>query len=410
MKKYDFNLDVNQSARIRIQFLLKHFPNFYVSFSGGKDSGVLLNLAIEEAEKVGRLPVDVLIIDFEAQYISTIDFIMEMVATGKINPFWVCLPISLRNAVSQFQPKWVCWDPLEKSKWIRQYPSLPTNQPPPITRTDYFPFYQYGMEFEDFVVEFAKWYQTRKKTPIAILIGIRSDESLNRYRTIKNTRKTCYDNQRWTTKLADNAYSAFPIYDWTTEDIWIANGRFQWPYNRIYDLMYKAGVSLAQQRLCQPFGDDQRKGLWLYQILEPLTWQRLVERVEGCNFGARYSKDQGRILGYYRFILPEGYTYRSYSKFLLDTMPPHAAKHYRQRIHQFLLWWKNHRKEHGIRCIPDSADPKLESRKKVPSWRRICKVLIKNDYWCYGLSFGQNQTMMKHYQNIYADYFKKERL
>ena len=65
--------------------------------------------------------------------------------------------------------------------------------------------------------------------------------------------------------------------------------------------MQKAGVSLFQQRLCQPFGDDQKKGLWLYQILEPHTWQKLVERVEGCNFGARYSKTQGHILGYYRW-------------------------------------------------------------------------------------------------------------
>lgn len=395
---------MNEAARKRIQFLLENFPHFYVSFSGGKDSGVLLNLAIEEAEKVGRLPVDVLIIDFEAQYQATINFVETMVDTGKINPYWICLPISLRNAVSQFQPKWLCWDPMQQSKWIRPYPS--TEKYFPITDITTFSFYKFGMEFENFVYEFAKWYQSEKGTKIAVLIGIRSDESLNRYRTIKNSHKECFNRQRWTTKLSQDVYSAFPIYDWKTEDIWIANGRFKWPYNKIYDLMYKAGVSLSQQRLCQPFGDDQRKGLWLYQILEPLTWQKLVERVEGCNFGARYTKDQGRILGYYRFNLPDGYSYRSYSKFLLKTMPPNQAKHYRQRIHQFLLWWKNNRKKNGLKYIPDFADPKLESKKQIPSWRRICKVLIKNDYWCYGLSFGQTQSMLKHYEKIYTDYLK----
>ncbi len=70
--------------------------------------------------------------------------------------------------------------------------------------------------------------------------------------------------------------------------------------------MNLAGVNLSQQRLCQPFGDSQRKGLWLYQILEPQTWQKLVERVEGVNFGARYSKKQGHIVGYYRFNSSRG--------------------------------------------------------------------------------------------------------
>ena len=34
----------------------------------------------------------------------------------------------------------------------------------------------------------------------------------------------------------------------------------------------------------------------------------------------------------------------------------------------------------------------LESKKLVPSWRRICKTLLRNDYWCKGLSFNQHKT------------------
>lgn len=400
MKYYRSDQDVNQAARERIRHILRHFPHFYVSLSGGKDSGVLLNLAIEESEKLGRLPVDVLIIDFEAQYQHTIKFLERMAKTGKIRPYWVCLPLSLRNAVSQYQPKWLCWDPNAQDKWVRPYPNVAGV----ITDPTFFPFFETGMEFEEFVVEFAKWYQAKHQTSIAALVGIRADESLNRYRTIKNQHKARFHHHAWTTKLGDQMYSAYPIYDWKTRDIWIANGRFCWDYNRIYELMYKAGVSLAQQRLCQPFGDDQRKGLWLYHILEPHTWQKLIERVEGCNFGARYCKDQGRILGYYRFTLPKGYTYRKYSKFLLQTMPPHLALHYRKRIYQFLTWWRHHGHQFGVTHIPDAADPKLENSKKLPSWRRICKVLIKNDYWCRGLSFGQNKSLTKHYQKLYKDY------
>ncbi|QBJ63644.1 DUF3440 domain-containing protein [Pseudoalteromonas sp. DL-6] len=403
MKHY-LGIDVYSAACERIDYIFSHFKHFYVSFSGGKDSGALLNLTIQKAEELNRLPVDVLIVDFEAQYQNTIDFITRMVKTGKINPYWICLPISLRNAASQFQPKWCCWDKDYNSKWVREIPI----QPGVISDINYFPFFKIGMEFEEFVIEFAKWYQKQKESPVGILIGIRADESLNRYRTIKNKHKAKFLEIQWSTKLEDKVYSFYPIYDWKTKDVWIANGKKQWDYNRTYDLMQKAGVSLSQQRLCQPFGDDQRKGLWLYQILEPNTWQKLVERVEGCNFGARYSKTQGHILGYYRFDLPPGYTFRQYSKYLLNTMPPPLANHYRERIFKFLMWWRHNRKSFGIKKIPDYANVKLENSKKVPSWRRICKVLIKNDYWCRGLSFGQTKSLTEHYKTLYENYLRKE--
>ena len=44
-------------------------------------------------------------------------------------------------------------------------------------------------------------------------------------------------------------YNAYPIYDWKTQDIWIANGKFGWPYNHLYDLYYQAGVPLSRQRV-----------------------------------------------------------------------------------------------------------------------------------------------------------------
>lgn len=395
-------LDINvyQAAKRRINYIFDHFDYVYVSFSGGKDSGVLLQLTIREAKKRGRLPVDTLIVDFEAQFKQTVDFVQRMVDSGNIQPYWVCLPISLRNSVSQFQPKWMCWEPGKEKQWVRELPSSEGV----ISEINRFPFFYQGMEFEKFVYDFAGWYQKKKEGKVAVLIGLRSDESLNRFNTIKNTRKKKYNQLNWTTKMQRNVYMAYPIYDWKTKDVWIANGVNEWDYNKIYDLMHKAGVSLSQQRLCQPFGDEQRKSLWLYQILEPNTWQRLVERVEGCNFGGRYSKQQGRILGYYRFHLPNGMTYRDYSKYLLRTMPPHIASHYRERIFKFLVWWRKNGRKNGILSIPDFADLKLESKKSVPSWRRICKVLIKNDYWCRGLSFGYNQSIAKQYHELYGDY------
>ncbi|GIU32441.1 DUF3440 domain-containing protein [Shewanella sp. MBTL60-007] len=399
MKK-PIGLNVFEAATQRMNVILDEFEHLFVSFSGGKDSAALLNLAIQVAKARNQLPIDVLIIDMEAQYQHTIELIDQMVDRKEVNAYWICLPLSLRNAISQFQPKWICWDPTEKDKWLRPLPQHRSV----ISDVNYFKFYHFGMEFEDFVDEFSLWYQAKHGGKTACLIGIRADESLNRYKTIKNRNKEKYKEYFWTTKVTSEVYKAYPIYDWKTEDVWAANGKNHWNYNHIYDLMHKAGVPLSLQRLCQPFGDDQRKGLWLYQILEPNTWEKLVQRVNGCNFGARYSKDQGRILGYYRFELPAGHSYKSYSKFLLKSMPPHMATHYRERIFKFLLWWKNNGKSQGVWRINDFEDKKLEAKLKVPSWRRICKVLIKNDYWCRGLSFAPSKKISQRHLESYNKY------
>lgn len=388
MKKYNPDLNVLEAARQRIALSFDEFERIYVSFSGGKDSGVMLGLVLDEAIKRDR-KIGVLVVDLEAQYKHTIDFVERMMSHPNIDPYWVCLPIHLRNAVSQFQPHWMCWDPAKKDAWVRE---LPTNC---ISDESYFPFFRRGMEFEEFVPEFGKWYSKGQDT--ACFVGIRSDESLNRFRTIASETKTTFKGHQWTTKVAENLYNVYPIYDWRTEDLWVATGRLGYDYNKIYDLMHLAGLTIHQMRLCQPYGDDQRKGLYLFKILEPETWAKVVNRVEGANFGNRYSENDTTTMGNYRVNLPEGHTYESYAKFLLSTMPPYLAEHYSGKIKKFLEWWENE----GVKTIPDFDDPKMEAKRKVPSWRRICKVLLKNDYWCKGLSFSQTKREMeKQYQII----------
>lgn len=382
--------NVYEAAVERFDYIYTHFERVCVSFSNGKDSGVLLNLAIEAARRHGKLPVNVLYIDMEAQYAHAIDFTHRMFSKPEVTGWWVCLPIHLRNAVSQIMPYWVCWDHDAKDAWVRDYPK----NEHVVTDEGYFPFFRHGMEFEEFVPEFAKWFSQGKKT--ATCVGIRSDESLNRFRTIASASKVTLDGLQWTTKLFPNdqesqIYNCYPIYDWRCEDIWRANGKFGWDYNKIYDIMHLAGVSIYKQRLCQPYGDDQRQGLYLFKLLEPETWAKVVNRVEGANFGNRYTETDRTTLGNFKVNLPPGHTYESYAKFLLETMPPYLAEHYREKIDKFLSWWE----KEGVTSIPDKADIKDEARKKVPSWRRICKVLLKNDYWCKGLSFSQTKKELE---------------
>lgn len=376
--KRGLGISVAEAARQRINAMLDDCPRVIVSFSGGKDSTVMLHLVMEElARRPGR-KIALLFIDLEAQYTLTIQHVADLFEryADRIEPYWLALPLSLRNAVSSYEPRWQCWDPDVRSDWVRT--------PPPMAIQDggQFPWFERGMEFEELVEEFAEWYAHGEMT--ACFVGIRSDESLNRFRAIRMA-KARWRNWQWTTRKGDHAINVYPIYDWHTRDIWTYLGRGALPYNRLYDRMHAAGLTLHQMRICQPYGDDQRKGLWLFHLIEPQTWGRVVARVNGANSGALYARQSGNILGVGKISLPEGHTWESFARVLMDSLPPSTQDHFREKFRVFRGWW-HHR---GYSCIPDAADLKLEASKKVPSWRRICKVLLRYDYWCKGLSFSQ---------------------
>ncbi len=377
--------NVLQASRERISKVFDDFERIYISFSGGKDSSVMTHLVLEEAKRRNKV-VGLLIIDLEAQYNDTITHIQHMVEMYKdnIDLHWICAELLLRNAVSNYQPRWVCWDNEKQDVWVRPKPELAAD----LSQYD---FYVPKMEFEEFMVIFGEWYGKGKLT--AGFIGIRSDESLHRYRAIVSRKDgLMHRNWKWSTLVSNNLFNIYPIYDWRTEDIWIFHGKYKHlPHNRVYDKMMMAGVKISQQRLCQPYGDDQRKGLWLYHILEPDTWYKLINRVNGVNSGALYVQENGNVSGYHKITKPPGHTWESFCNMLLSTLPRKTGEHYKARFKKFIKGWQ----DRGYDSIPDEAPEDLESKCWVPSWRRMCKVILRNDYWCKGL--GQPQPKSEAY-------------
>jgi predicted phosphoadenosine phosphosulfate sulfurtransferase len=301
-----------------------------------------------------------------------------------IEIYWVCLPIKLRNAVSNYEPVWCAWDPEREDDWVRPMPKgLGV-----ISDPAFFDFFEPRMEFEEFIELFAAWFAKGRQT--AAFIGIRSDESLNRFRTIAVWDKETHCGKRWTTQVADGVYNVYPIYDWHVNDIWAYHSAFPGkPHNEVYDRMHLAGVSLSQMRLCQPYGDDQRRGLWLYHLIEPQTWGRLVARVNGANSGALYIDETGNVNGYNKVTLPPGHTWKSFCNLLLTTMPDVTREHYTKRFREWLVGWHKRGYRNGI---PDYAPRELEKKAWAPSWRRMCKVLLRNDWWCKGLGLQQPKS------------------
>lgn len=400
MGKIYKDTDVLEEAIKRYEIAFKEFDNIYFSVSGGKDSSVMIQLAAKVARKMNK-KFDVLFIDLEAQYTATIDHVEELIEETKdvVNKwYWCALPISLRNAVSVIQPKWIAWDKNDKHKWVR---NMPRNKHVINEDNCKWDWFERGMEFEDFIVDFAIWYQKEHNSRIGTGIGIRSDESLNRFRTIISDKKVRFKNYGWTTKLKlkknkwIDVYNFFPLYDWRTEDVWGAVSKYDLKFNEIYELMYKNGLSIHEQRLCQPYGDDQKNGLDQFKALEYESWEKVLNRVHGVNFGNIYARSS--LLGNLKSEKPDSMSWEQYAVWLLESLrlyAPEVEDHYYNKIKTFMKW---HDEKEGIEVkdYPDEADRKLESAKKVASWRRIARAIEKNDFWMSRLSFGQTKSDVK---------------
>ena len=389
-------IDVLTASKERIKWAFDNFEKICISFSGGKDSTVMTHLVMEEAIKRNR-KVALLFIDWEIQYKLTIEHVQHIYDMYKdyIIPYWVALPLLTDNACSMYEPEWISWDKAKENLWTRKPPKIA------ITDENYFPFYYYKITFEEFVPLFGEWYGEGKST--ACFVGIRTRESLNRYRALTNKKKNKYQDKMFTTCVTDNVYNVYPIYDWSAEDDWKYFGKTKKPYNKLYDRFFQAGLTLHQMRVDEPFGDTTRRSLWLYQIIEPETWGKMVLRVNGANSGSLYSRDNGNILGNRSITLPKGHTWQSFSNFLLDTMPKKTAEHYKTKIAVYIKWYMNRGYVDGI---PDEVDKQMEKQNDVPSWRRICQTLLRNDYWCKGLGFSPTKQSA---YNQYLERMKKKR-
>ena len=391
--------NVFDAALERIEFAFDNFDNLCVSYSGGKDSTVMIQLVEMIAKKKNR-KYDVLFIDMEAQYLMTIEHIKTL--KNKLENirdfYWVCLPLSLRNAVSVFEPRWICWEKSKKEKWVREMPEFAINED-----NNIFPFFRYAMEFEEFVPEFEKWYSEKYNGSLCgHFVGIRCDESLNRFRTIVSMKKERFKDKPWTTrnKPLEHTYSIYPIYDWRTEDDWIATFKYNLEYNYVYELMYKNGLGIHQQRLCQPFGDDQKNGLDQYRAIEAENWDKLLKRVAGVNFGNIYCRTSA--LGNITSQKPDHMTWQEWALYLLESIGIYnkkLEKHYAIKIKKFFQYW-----EEKCGCtldmIEDEADKKMESLKIVPSWRRVARALERNDFFLTRLSFGETKSDVKYLKEM----------
>jgi len=395
MKKY-IDIDVYQAFRNRLKFVFDEFEAVYLSFSGGKDSSVMLQLTNQYAKEIGR-KFDVFFLDFEAQYTMTIAHVYELKQLSQIRNFYhYCLPLENEdNPSSIFRPTWIPWDESEKHLWVRQMPedaiditTVPTE------------VFKKGQEWEDLLKQFPQFLKAKYKTDkVGCLVGIRTDESYHRFRSVAFGINR-YKEQNWSTDLGKGVYNFYPLYDWSTQDIWHAVWRFRLAYNRVYEYMWQMGIGIHEQRICHPFGQDQRVSLNQWAVIEPETWAKVVNRVSGANFGNIYAKTS--LLGHNGTSKPEYMSWEQYAVFLLESIglySPDLRDHYVRKI-RILFDYIKEQADIDRRDITEDHLAKPEKLKDWVSWKRIARTIEKNDFQCRGLSYGLTQEDRKTMQKL----------
>lgn len=339
-KKQHVDKTTRELTLERFDYLYDRFDTVSVSFSGGKDSTAVLNCAIEVATEKRRLPVHVFTFDEEAIPPETVEYMERVRQRDDVNFRWFCVPIQHRNACSNKQPYWYCWAPEDKKIWCRDLPKNAITEIPGGKRGG--------------IPDYINWLFTERSGTVANCMGIRTQESMTRYGHIA-------------TKKGDRAFimpgkspvkhiqNCYPIYDWTTEDVWLAPDRLGWDYNHAYDVMSKAGVALSLQRCSPPFGEQPIRRLWTYKQCWPELWAKMTQRVHGAATAARYANTELYACGVSNNDLPEGMTWRELTMNALSKLTPESRQEAASAIATCI---NMHKKRSNNRLMPDDEpDP-----------------------------------------------------
>lgn len=336
--RYYTGQDVMTAARERVSWIFDEFENVGVNFSGGKDSTVVFHLALEEATKRGRLPLKVMFIDQEAEWNATVEYIRSIMSRPDVEPHWLQLPFRMFNATSA-QDEWLtCWEPGQEDKWMRP------REPNAIIENIY------GVDRFDEL--FTAWQaRTYGEAGGCSIGGVRSEES-----PARATGLTHWPAYKWVTwgrvGVKGKTFTLYPIFDWSSDDVWTAIAREGWPYNRIYDLQYQYGLPVRNMRVSNLHHETAVQNLWSLQEIEPDTYARLVARIGGIDMAAKMG-----VADYFVKELPYMFRdWREYRDYLLDKLvePDKRAIMAKQFARQDAIYadaigwklWRTH-----VRCI-----------------------------------------------------------
>ncbi len=412
MSKNYIDKNVYEMALQRIEEQLLAFPDFYISCSGGKDSIVLFHLILTVAKKLNKLPVKVVFSDLEIVFHETIRIMKSIMDMPEVEPYWLCMEELDNNASSVFQRYFKFWGEEDKDKWLRPMPDMSYvinkfNMPENLKK-----YYKPDSSSEWTITYFGEYLCDKyKKEKILNFIGMRAAESYGRFMNVRAMKHRLKDNMytyAYQGKLP-RTHVCLPIYDWEVEDIWSYYAKNNLEYNKVYDSMYRMGLSLSQMRTCSAFGEEQKNDLWQWCLIEPHTWDKMIIRVAGINFGKLYNHTR---LNSMKLKKPDHISWKQYVQILLRSVPKDVKDIF---VEKFRITFNYHkimyREKENISpniYIQDSRKDIQNAMKKYNMknkyficWEDFSNAIIKRDFVFKKYGFGYSNKMENKIKKLY---------
>lgn len=329
-----------------------------VAFSAGKDSGVMLEIAIIAAKITGNLPVDVFMADDEIMLPGTFEYAARVHDRPEVRMVWLSGRQPMANVFSRNKPYWWIFDQeLDPEQWVRQPP----------------PYIEWHPVMDLYQMVTLERFPPNPGKKLITLIGLRCTESRNRLLAIHSTKGFLNLGDKY------GVLGAYPIYDWTDGDIWKAISDNKWDHNEAYAVMLKMGMNRKSMRIAPPtmawYGADQLK-------MASKAWPRWFDRVCARCDGVRQVVHYG-----VRAVTPIRLAHETwetcYQRTCIDTAPdwikPRAIEARNKVVHTHSV--------HSSTPLPETVSCNQCSGTGIGSWAQLANIMYTGDIYCMKANF-----------------------
>ncbi|ATW59884.1 PAPs reductase [Arthrobacter phage Waltz] len=267
--------DVLSEAKKRIHHIFDISDHVVVSFSGGKDSLVVLHLVKQVAAERGQDTVKVSFYDEELIPDTVINFVDHYRRQPWVDMKWWALPMKSEKFILGDVRNYVQWDPSRPH--VRPVPehaiTAETLGLPPKTMVP-----QYMME---------QLITRDMPGKVAILNGIRASESMTRLRASINKLNENYINKG----KFPNVVFCKPIFDWSEDDVFKFFYDEKITYCPLYDSQIIVGGGL---RVSTPLHSQSAKRIGNWRELDPDFYDRIMDVFPEMEVQERYYREYDR--------------------------------------------------------------------------------------------------------------------
>lgn len=274
-KEY-LNMDVYTAAKKRIKHIIEIFDSVIIAFSGGKDSLTVLSLVEEVYSELGiKEKIKVFFRDEELIPDDVINFVIDKYNTGKYDFKYYAIPLKSTKFILGKTVEYIQWD--KSRKWLREPPEFAIKS---------------GKVFDQYSADGFICKDLSGK--VAILTGIRADESLVRLMSCVNKKNENYINAT----DYKNIKICKPIYDWSEDDVFLYFYKNNIKYCPIYDLQM---LNSQQLRVATPLHQENAKRIGKLKTLYPIFYEQLMDLFPEMKIQEKYWEEYNKDSIYYKY-------------------------------------------------------------------------------------------------------------